>query len=169
MTKTQRDVRRELKEYQAEEIFHRHEWFAQRVGWAALALLLIAACLGLLGNGPLSHRRIAMKEGTLILDRFVRRDANTQWTIELSPAQTATRTLEVRVSSQFLQRFRLAGITPEPRSQAAAGDYVVFSFASSAPRAQITFHVEPLQIGTSEGEFQIGVSEPSVVQQFVYP
>jgi hypothetical protein len=167
--KTKRDVQRELKEYEAEEIFHRREWVMQRIGWAILALLLLAACVGLLGNGPLARRHIAMAAGVLNVDRFVRRDANTEWKIATRLAASATDKLEVRISSRFLERFRLAGITPEPRSQTASVDSVVFSFAALAPREQIVFHVEPQRVGISEGEFQIGGSQPVTVKQFVYP
>lgn len=167
--KTKRDAQRELKEYEAEETFHRREWLAQRVGWTILTLLLLAACAGLLGNGPLARRSISTTDGTLSIDRFARRDANTEWTIAPRAAGITSNALEVRISSRFLKRFRLAGITPEPRSQTAFTDSVVFSFAALAPRVQITFHVEPLRVGMSEGEFQIDRSPPVKVKQFVYP
>jgi hypothetical protein len=169
MKKMKRDVQRDLKEYEAEEIFHRREWVMQRIGWAILALLLLAACAGLLGNGPLARRHIAMAVGILSVDRFVRRDANTEWKFAPRLAASPTDKLEVRISSRFLERFRLAGITPEPRSQTAHADCVVFSFAALTPRVQIVFHVEPLRVGISEGKFQIGGSQPIVVKQFVYP
>lgn len=167
--KTKRDVQRGLKEYEAEETFHRREWRAQRIGWAILTLLLLAACAGLLGNGPLARRNIAIAEGILSIDRFARRDANTEWQIAPHYAGSATDKFDVRISSHFLERFRLAGITPEPRSQTAFTDSVVFSFAALAPRVLITFHVEPLRVGISQGEFQIGRSQPVTVKQFVYP
>ena len=33
----------------------RLEWAVERVGWAAVALVLVAALAGLLGHGPLSR------------------------------------------------------------------------------------------------------------------
>lgn len=34
--------------------FQRREWVVQRVGWVVMAVLLVAALLGLFGPGPLS-------------------------------------------------------------------------------------------------------------------
>ena len=37
--------------------FQRREWFAERVAWAVMALLIAAALLGLFGTGPDRRRR----------------------------------------------------------------------------------------------------------------
>lgn len=164
-----RDKRRELDEFRAEEIFHLREWMVQRMGWFVLALLLIAACAGLLGNGPLAHQSIATPKGSLLLDRFARRDGPTQWRVEPSADSNEAGALEVRISSRLLEHFEIVAITPSPKEQAIAGESVVFTFHALAPGTHIVFHVEPQHMGWNAGQFQIGDSAPISVRQFVYP
>lgn len=43
----------------AQDLEHqRREWVIERIGWAIMALILLAALAGLLGSGPLSNARI---------------------------------------------------------------------------------------------------------------
>ncbi len=164
-----RTKRRELDEFRAEETFHRREWMVQRMGWLVLALLLIAACAGLLGNGPLAHQRIATRTGLLLLDRFARRDGPTQWRVEPNADANERAALKVRISSQLLEHFEIVAITPNPVDQAISANSVVFTFHVVAPGSHIVFHVEPQHVGWNAGQFQIGDSAPVLVRQFVYP
>jgi hypothetical protein len=168
--KTKRDTSRELAEYQAEETFHRREWHAQRIGWACLALLLMAGGVGLFGNGALAHRTISTHEGELQIDRFARRDAPTLWVIKLgADAVPEGIDFKLRISSALLQRVKIEAITPAPRDQAATANAILFTFHYLAPNAQIVFHVEPQHVGWVQGDVQLGDSTPVKVRQFVYP
>jgi hypothetical protein len=164
--KSNSDRERGLKEFEAEEIFHRREWLAQRIGWAVLAVLLLAACAGLLGNGPLSHRTIATQNGELQIDRFAHRDGPTIWVIEPNAAASE---FKLRVSSGLLQRTKIESVTPAPLDQAATASSVLFTFRALAPKSKIVFHIEPQYVGWNGGEFQLGDAPPVTVQQFVYP
>jgi hypothetical protein len=167
--KNKRDKRRELKEYSAEETFHRREWIVQRVGWVALAALLVAACAGLLGNGPLAHRTLATQHGVFKFDRFTHRNGPTQWVVE-AESDSATRlgtTLEV--SASLLRRIKIDAITPAPRVQVAMADGVLFKFDAARPQVQIVFHIQPQYVGWMEGEIQLNDSPPATIKQFVYP
>ena len=53
--------------------FQRRAWVAQRIGWVLMALFVLAAAVGLLGAGPLSHARIDVPGlMTLEYERFAR-------------------------------------------------------------------------------------------------
>ena len=166
---TKRDKRRELEEYAAEETFHRREWLVQRVGWSVLAAVLIAACAGLLGNGPLAHRSLISENGELTIDRFARRDGPTTWVIKPSAVGVRGSTFTLRVTSSMLQRVKIEAITPAPRAQAMTSNGVLFTFQAIAANTQVLFQVEPQAAGWLRGEFQLGDSNPVAVEQFVYP
>ncbi|MEU1889606.1 hypothetical protein [Streptomyces pristinaespiralis] len=66
------------------EAFHRKEQTFERVGWAVLALLLVAACLGVFGDwGPVASATAKSPGGivTMEYDRFDRYTARTDLTI----------------------------------------------------------------------------------------
>ena len=46
------------------------EWWAERIGWVAISIILIAALLGAFGPGPLSHREAASDDGRLRVDYY---------------------------------------------------------------------------------------------------
>jgi hypothetical protein len=164
-----RDKRRELEEYAAEETFHRREWLVQRVGWAALAVILIAACAGLLGNGPLAYRTLISENGELTIDRFARRDGPTTWAIKPNAVAVRGSTFRVRVTSSMLQRVKIEAITPAPEAQVMTSNGVLFTFQAIAANTQVLFQVEPQSAGWMRGDFQLGDSIPVTVEQFVYP
>lgn len=163
------DKARELEEFRAEETFHRREWIVQRTGWSLLGVLILAACAGLFGNGPLAHQQFSIDGNVLDLDRFARREAASEWVFQ--PRMSAGRDDEfaVRINSQFLERYRIVAIIPEPRQQVVDQDDVLFRFAADHSGSVITFDVEPLRMGWSTGEFRIGHSSPVRVRQLVYP
>ncbi len=67
--------------------FEHRSWGVQRVGWVILSLILGAASLGLLGEGPLSDA-IAGEDGAPLqiqYGRFVRHRGSMQMEINLQP------------------------------------------------------------------------------------
>ena len=46
-------------------VFQRLEWRIQRVGWVLWAAIVIAACAGLMGRGPLSATEASAPDGSL--------------------------------------------------------------------------------------------------------
>lgn len=166
--KTQRAAK-ELAEFRAGETYHRREWFVQRVGWVLLFLLIMSACLGLLGHGPLAQRTLTTSSGVLEMDRFARREATTEWKIRPAGHFGADREFVIRISSAFLQRYEISAVDPEPVTTSLADRNVVLKFIVADPNGSIVFHVEPQHAGMNAGEVQLGDSEPLEVKQFVYP
>jgi hypothetical protein len=163
------DKARELEEFRAEEVFHRREWFVQRTGWTLLGVLILAACAGLFGNGPLAHQQLPIEGNVLDIDRFARREAASEWVFRPQMSTDRHDEFAVRISSQFLEHYRIVTIIPEPRQQVIDKDDVLFRFAADRSGSVITFNVEPLHMGWSTGEFRIGHSSPVRVRQLVYP
>jgi hypothetical protein len=55
-------------EIQQDLNYQRREWRIQRLGWVVMRLVILAALLGLLGNGPLSKASVTATDGSLRLD-----------------------------------------------------------------------------------------------------
>lgn len=171
MTKSNREKRKELAEFEYEERYHRREWAVQRIGWTVIGVVLLAACAGLFGDGPLAHRQIAIGDSTLEFDRFVRQRAATEW--RLQPASDAASDGEIVVSlpSRFLDSFEIRTIAPEPSSSALVGERTVFRFNASDVQSSgsIAYHVEPDGIGSTSAEIQVGERQSATFRQFIYP
>ena len=60
--------------------FQRKNWRAERIGWAVLAFILLAAALGLFGQGPLGGTVVAAGDDSLSLtyERFWRLSSPTR-------------------------------------------------------------------------------------------
>jgi hypothetical protein len=171
MAHKERKAARQRAEFHAEEIFHRREWAIHRAGWVLLALFLGAGVAGVFGNGPLARQRLVIGDNELEFDRFARRGAPTQWRIKPGRSAQGDGVVVIRISANFVERYSIEAIIPEPRSAALSGTDVRFEFDASDPDpdAVIDFHVEPTRIGRSEGELGIGASQPLRVSQFIYP
>jgi hypothetical protein len=155
------------------ESLQRTEWRTQRVGWFAWCGIIVAACLGLLGSGPLSAARNATADGSVAVayDRFLRYHDPTALRITLGGPLPAGDELEVKLGRNLLNRVQIQRIEPEPERASLAGDGVVYTFilSDSAKSSEIVFHVNFERIGQSRGTIEVNGTEPIVLSQFVYP
>jgi hypothetical protein len=88
----------------------------------------------------------------------------------VAPEESRTGTLEVWLSSNYVDRITVHGITPEPQGVEVAGDRVIFQFTARNPRQHVVIHVhyEVDQFGSLSG--QVGTGDLSLgFSQFVYP
>lgn len=105
---------------------HRWEWLIQRVAWAVIAAVLIAAASGLLGGGGLSYRTAVLGQVTVEYPRISRNLADERYRFEIVDAADPV-VLELPHS---LAR-EVVEIIPMPGRQMIGGDAVRYEF----PRA----------------------------------
>ncbi len=140
-----------------DEPLQAREWRFQRVGWGLLASLVIAALLGVFGNGPLSTARAVDPTGQLRVDydRFVRHVAQTDLVLTIAPtAATAGRVTAVVDQTWFTDAIWLEQISPQPSSSTLHGDVVELEFEVRDP-------AQPLAIGIRYRPDAIGVLHPA--------
>jgi len=130
--------------------YQRREWFVERVGWALMLLLVLAALLGLLGSGPLSQAVASATDASMQVEypRFDRYQSPTELRVHLQPTPGMD-TGRLWLDREFIDRVQLARIDPEPLATAVAPDRFVYSFGllpADAP-VTITFHLEPNRFG----------------------
>ena len=116
-----------------EDLAHeRREWKLQRVGWALMALALLAAVLGLFGHGPLSETASASAGGALTVrhQRFERYQAPSEYDIGAMPALAAGGVLVLRVEPALLARIEIERFEPAPQQVRADGEALLFAFAT---------------------------------------
>lgn len=111
----------------------RLELLAERVGWTALALILLAGLLGLLGPGPLSHRIQESNDGQLSVEFYAveRYAAPAKLTIRFADPERRDRMVRIAVSRQFTDEIDLEEILPEPESTTMLSHQIVYAFRIS--------------------------------------
>jgi hypothetical protein len=153
--------------------FQQKEWRVQPVIWLLGALLLGAALLGLFGNGPVSRQVAASNAVAVEYERFVRKRAPTDLTMQIQPNALAGDEVAVWVDRAYFASIDIERVLPEPVAMATAGDRVIYRFAVpqgdvQAP-AEITFSLEPDKSGFARGRIGIVSGNEVAFDQFVYP
>jgi hypothetical protein len=153
--------------------FQRREWAAQRVGWIVLALLIVAALAGLLGDGPLSRTQAASHDGALRLqfDRFARVGATTMLRLRFRPAHNGDGNHRIWLQGGYQEATRIREVSPTPDHVEDDRGRVVYVFRAFQPErsTEVAFYVQPRNPGLQSG--RIGVVDGASVafRQFIYP
>ncbi len=151
--------------------FERRQWSVQRAAWVLFLVILLAGLAGLMGEGPLSGVEASNGSLTVQYDRFVRAHALTQIDVKLSPAATSAGQVTLWLSQDYLEKFELQGVMPEPAEMALANDKVLLRFVTDSPAQPVTViaSLEPTSPGAAPGAIGV-VDGPEIdINQFVYP
>ena len=154
--------------------FQRRSWTVQRVGWALMVLVSVAALLGLFGRGPLSSAHVGDNGSPLRADyeRFVRLDAPAELTVHIAGAAIRPdSTAELWLDRKWLSDMEVKTITPQPETTRTGAKQVVYSFNldPAASPGVVTFKLETRSAGRIDGRIGL-VNGPSYAfSQFSYP
>ncbi|MBC6980135.1 hypothetical protein [Caulobacter sp. 17J80-11] len=145
-------------------------WTAERVGWAIMLLLLLAAVAGVFGNGPFSRAQTRTPEGGLSVDypRFARMESADELELRVRGDRRAT----VEIDGDFSRDFLIESIQPEPVAQRPHRGGVSLDFEPGPGQAEqrVTLHLRPRRPGFPI-RAEVGLrGEPRVeISTFVFP
>jgi hypothetical protein len=109
--------------------FQQKMWWFQRMGWVMMLLVALAAVAGLFGvGGPLSRQQAGAGPLRLEYQRFVRYEAPAALTVQLAPQGGDT--VSFWLGQDFIERFLVEHVIPEPEHVEATPDRVTYTFAS---------------------------------------
>ncbi len=138
-----------------------------------MALVVIAALLGLFSSGPLSSTTAQGAAGSVRIeyDRFERFLTPSRLRVVFPAAADANGTVSLRFSRSYLESIQIEQIQPEPRQSLTAADGVVFVFSSAAADGpgMAFFAIKPQEIGLVQGRIGLAGQPPVRFTQFVYP
>jgi hypothetical protein len=151
----------------------RLEWRIERIGWVTMALLLLAALIGLLGPGPLSSATAGGRDSALWVEynRFERYQAPAMLRVHLGPGAARDGKARLWLSRKYVENIELRHIDPEPESVEVAHDRLIYTFSAPDPTrpTAVTYHLEankfwrmPVSVGLDGGP-QLNFT------QFFYP
>jgi hypothetical protein len=147
--------------------FQRREWMFQRLGWALLALITLAALAGLFGDGPLANASAGNGRLALDYERFTRSKAETEWRITLKGGEPGR--VAVAIDGALASEFKILAIHPEPVQTKVAGLTHVYLFDVADRDSIVEFVVEPQRMGSHESSIRMNGSPPLRIRQFAYP
>ena len=153
--------------------FQRREWVVQRIGWVVMALVLIAAILGLFGYGVLSTAKASDPSGKLDVqyERFGRIDAAADLQVRIDRSLFEGDRVELWIDRSFIDAQQIDSITPEP-IEVEPGELrctFVFPAPRGDDRAYIVFHLAPQKAGKYYGQVGVPQGQSVMVRHFVYP
>jgi hypothetical protein len=151
--------------------FQRRMWRTERVGWGAMAILLICAVMGLFGNGPLS--RMTAQTGELLTveyQRFGRYQAPMEMRLYLA-GFTKDHSLFFQLDHTFLSHVQITRITPQPALEEPTPDGIGFIYPVRVQDGSIlvTISYQPEQIGMLKATLMADETSPLSIRQFIYP
>lgn len=150
--------------------FQRRESIFERLGWVFMGLTLLAAALGLFGQGVLARAELSRNNFRLHYDRFVHYGDLIKLKIEVPPDAGDAGIVAVALPNSYLHSFRSDRIVPDPESS-AHGDQTLFWFTNTyaGQSISILFYLEPEKLGRIQGKIIVNGEEEFVFDQFVYP
>ena len=143
---------------------HITSWIVQRIGWSIMFGVLLAAALGVFGNGVLSEARVSANGASLSYERFCRYENNTALELE---APDKSGSLIVRFNPEFSSVFKVEEINPEPTGQKIQ-DGARVDFFQVQGHGHITYYVSPRAQGSTHYEMQVNGTSFQLTQ-YVYP
>jgi hypothetical protein len=155
--------------------FQRRIWRFQTVGRVVMALVLLAALLGLLGPGLLSNHASADSPqaalGVKEYERFLRFMKPTTLRIGLEPGAVTEREARVWFDRQYIEGVQIQHITPQPESVEAGSKGLTYVFNVEDPNQStaFSFDLQPQKMGLLQGRVGLEGEEPVSFKQFVYP
>jgi hypothetical protein len=145
--------------------FQRRFQRVQTIAWSVLALLPLAAIAGLFGGGLFSPVTVGGAGAEVSYDRFGRRSVDTQLEVTVPRARPP---VAIAISREFLDRYDMSEIRPQPQRVTAYADRLVYTFAA-LPDANVAFTLQPKRFGPGSGTVTVAGSQPVELHQLVYP
>ena len=111
----------------ADRRFQERLWFWERVGWAAMALLVLAALAGLTGTrGPAASGTVEAGGATIEYPRISRWQSADSLGVEF--AVEAGGAVQVLLPGAFTDVFSIQSVTPQPSKVTATANGQLFEF-----------------------------------------
>lgn len=114
--------------------FEKRQWRVQRVGWIAMALILLLAAAGGFGKGPLSHASARNEDIRVDYERFPHSEAPSPMEIEVSSGRGSEANVRIAFNRSYLELVPFTHLDPEPLKVEVTPDELIFEFAAVGDR-----------------------------------
>jgi hypothetical protein len=155
----------------------RRNWAFAVVGSAVMIMVALAGLLGLFGGaGPLSRATLGDQNDTLYIqeyERFLRFGKPTTLHLSLDTAAVEGGEIRLWINREYLKSIQLQEVDPQPDTIEVTPERLIYIFnakeGSEDRRAEVTFELEPDEMGTLAGRVGLDGGASQTFEQFVYP
>lgn len=151
--------------------FDRLEARAERAGWLVMLATVVAAVLGLFGNGLIGYAENVSPDGRVAVrfDRFLRLGAPAEVVVEMKRVPPGS--LDLAVDRQYLDGMNIERVTPTPASVRMDRDAAIYSFEvkRGVEAFAATFRLMPDSLGFTHGTVAAPGGRPAHLRQVIYP
>lgn len=152
--------------------FQRRSWIVERVCWILMAVVVVAAVLGLFAEGPLSWTTVGDSRSHIVVEygRIQRQSAPT--TIRVLVAADAIKPdgITIEVDEAFTNALQITTIRPQPVQSMAVANGMRFRFEADARAATALYlYVRPEEVGSSRLRLGLADEAPVELPMFTYP
>ncbi|MBB6099885.1 hypothetical protein HNR42_003345 [Deinobacterium chartae] len=146
----------------------RRQWAAERISWIVMAAILLAALLGLFGEGLFNTTRVQQGNLSLEYPRFWRQERAMPLILEVRSPQ---RPLTVTVSRELVESLRLDAITPEPSRVELEDTNLRYTFElrPGTETARIRLLATPEDFGNRRGTLRLEDGSAVTLSSFIFP
>jgi hypothetical protein len=150
--------------------FARLEWKLQRVAWGTMAIVMLAAVLGLLGASPHARLQTSGAGGRLRVEYDPVERAGRRGALRVHLDRAGSSRVQLWVGRRYAEQMGLEPELPSPSSSMASSDQIRMEFAGvdADPSLEIVFRTEPRSAGRHHA--QLGIGDATVqFDQYVLP
>jgi len=153
--------------------FQRREWVFERVGWVAMALVIVLAFVGVFGHGMTSKASTTSGDGFLKVDysRMARHRSPDTIRLTLAPGAVDGDEARVAFSRQSVDGMEIETVYPEPENVETGADETVFVFTltEDGTSTELVFNVLFEDVGRRRASITLDGHQPAQFSQFVLP
>lgn len=150
------------------------EWKVQRVAWALMLTLVLAALIGALGNrGPISDASIRSSDGAFDLqyNGLPHHHAPATLVFTVSPAMVQDGEVQIWMDAEYARALSIESIIPEPESVDVGSERVLYTFTVESQDAPLDIIFQYQHDGYWWLEGHVGIENGGSVnvRQFIFP
>ena len=138
-------------------------WHIQRVGLYCLLIFVLTAAMGFYGNGVTSKKTTSQDHTSIEFERFFRHQAK----MPLSISTIGKEEVILSFPSDYLSRFEIASVVPEPGEIYFEDEDVRYAFTGNSTM-RVTFYLVPQEVGFVKGSVKVG-DDAFYVRHLIFP
>jgi hypothetical protein len=149
--------------------FQSMTWTLERVAWALLALVPLAALAGVFSHGPLSRQTAQAPNSAFSVDyeRFQRNTVQARFVVRMPPAEADE--VRLRLSPDFQRIYEIQSMQPEPVRSSGGSDGLDLYFHPSEGALAVVIWATPREFGSFTFRADTDLSEAVELPVLIYP
>jgi hypothetical protein len=147
---------------------HRRGWMLERLGWIAMAVVIISAAAGVFGRGCVSETQATAGEAlTVTYSRLSRAHMPQELTVDWRSADADA---VLWIERSYLDEFEIREVRPPPSAVVSGPERVYYTFRALGvgARMNVRFTLQASRGGTLRG--RLGTNDVEVaIRQLMFP